>query len=148
MKNRFGILEFGNLGTWRRLPSHEELANGIFNFAFATFATCNPKASFPDFGWLSLLDYIDFFLESLTLLLKKLSLWLTSPDLDWLTSGNFFPLVTETRAKISALVLQNQRWYKRQNKSYAWQQNRLKKNKFFFGYLRFILYLCTRKPGK
>ena len=134
MKNRFGILEFGNLGTWRRLPSHKELANGIFNFAFATFATCNPKTSFPDFGWLSLLDYIDFFLESLTLLLKKLSLWLTSPNLGRLTSGNYFPL-----------VLQNQRWYKQQNKRYTLQQNHLKKNKFFFGHLRFFLYLCIRK---
>ena len=86
------------------------------------------------FGWLSLLDYIDFFLESLTLLLKKLSLWLTSPNLGRLTSGNYFPL-----------VLQNQRWYKQQNKRYTLQQNHLKKNKFFFGYLRFFLYLCIRK---
>ena len=79
-------------------------------------------------------DLVDVFLESLTLLLKRLSLWLTSPNLGRLTSGNYFPL-----------VLQNLRWYKQQNKRYTLQQNHLKKNKFFFGYLRFFLYLCIRK---
>ena len=90
-------------------------------------------------------EEVNVLLKSLTLLLKKLSLWLTSPNLGRLTSGKFFPLVTETRAEISVLVLQNPRWYKQQNKSYAQQQNRLKKNNFFFGYLRFFLYLCIRK---